>query len=95
MDPGGHGRAPVRKCSSDPSWSEVCPCHGERTHYYKDSRYRGGGYWRCPLDRRERSKRHYEALTNRQYNKRLLDQRRSKALIRIRERAERSLSGTL
>ena len=53
-----------------------------------DGRYKGGGYWRCRVKHRQAAQAQYERMTGFEYNRRLLQLRRWKALDRRRKRKE-------
>jgi hypothetical protein len=37
----------------------LCPCHAAPMAWGKDSRYRGGGYWRCSVRHNAHSRLYY------------------------------------
>jgi hypothetical protein len=37
----------------------LCTCHGEAMYWNKDSRRRGGGFWRCAVKNREHCHGYY------------------------------------
>ena len=66
-----------------------CECHGVPLLWAQDRRYRLGGFWRCRIRHAERQRGYYEALDGLRYSRKLLQNRRTKALARQAARHER------
>jgi hypothetical protein len=66
----------------------TCKCHGAEMVWRADNRpkYRAGGYWRCGIRELERQRVGYPDWSGTRYNRKLLTNRRSKALSRQRAR---------
>ena len=54
--------------------------------FEKDARYLAGGFWRCRTRTADVKRARYYNLSARQYNQMLLRHRRTKALVRQRQR---------
>ena len=67
---------------------KTCECHGEAMRFQLDDRYRAGGFWTCRAQQRAREQRRYERMSGLAYNRKLLMQRRRKALARQRRRTD-------
>ena len=68
------------------SQAPECACHGESMYWNANTRYLAGGYWRCRAKHREGERRRYAAKSGLDYNRLLLQHRRTKALARRRKR---------
>lgn len=66
--------------------SRKCECHDEPMDWNLDPRYTVGGFWYCSVKRRERQRQEYAAMSGLAYNRKLLRQRRNKAMQRRRAR---------
>ena len=65
---------------------KTCDCHGEAMRFCRDDRYKDGGFWVCRPRERARYRKYYAGINGVTYNRKLLKQRRSKALARQRRR---------
>ena len=67
---------------------KLCRCHGEPLMWTVDHRdmYPAGGYWRCAVKIRAGLRARYAKLDGVTYNRKLLQHRRHKALVRQRVR---------
>ena len=70
-----------------------CECHGEPMSWSADHRaqYTAGGYWRCQVKIRDGQRAAYQTWSGRRYNRRLMTNRRNKALARQRVRHEAAI----
>ena len=68
----------------------LCPCHGEPVYTYKEPRHTAGVTYRCAVIIREKRRAYYDQMDGVTFNRKLLKQRRIKALKRNREREGRT-----
>lgn len=69
-----------------PGISPKCKCHGEPSLWHPDARYKAEGFWYCRVKNREANKKWSDNLHGVAYARRLMRQRRWKAIDRRRRR---------